>query len=136
MNRLRGMNPRTATKEELLAPRLCPRGYWKPHRMLVPAASCGVLENNMTESETSSPIKFPCDFVIKVMGKANSQFEERVLNIVLRHFPDNDLHKVSKRSSRDNNYLALSVTVHPENQKQLDALYKDLSQIDDVLFTL
>ena len=90
----------------------------------------------MTDSETSSPIKFPCDFVIKVMGKANSHFEERVFNIVLRHFPDNDLHQVTKRHSRDKNYLALSISVHPENQEQLDALYKDLSQADVVLFAL
>jgi len=90
----------------------------------------------MAEPETSSPIKFPCDFVIKVMGKASMHFEERVFNIVLRHFPENDLHSVTKRPSRDNNYMALSITIHPENQDQLDALYKDLSQADEVLFAL
>ena len=70
------------------------------------------------------------------MGTANSQFEERVFNIVLKHFPDNDLHQVNKHPSRDNNYIALSITVHPENKEQLDALYQDLSKANEVLFAL
>jgi len=90
----------------------------------------------MADNERSSPIKFPCDFVVKVMGKATTGFEECVFNIVLRHFPDNDLHNVNKRPSRDNNYVALSITVHPENQKQLDALYEDLSKSKEVIMAL
>ena len=70
------------------------------------------------------------------MGASNKQFEERVLNIVLQHFPDNDLQNIKKRPSRDNNYLALSITVHPENQAQLDALYEDLTKAEEVLFAL
>jgi len=88
------------------------------------------------EQETSSPIKFPCDFIVKIMGKANTQFEERVINIILRHFPDNDLQSIKKRSSRDNNYLSLSITVHPENQAQLDELYQELTNAEEVLFAL
>jgi uncharacterized protein len=90
----------------------------------------------MSEQESSSPIKFPCDFMVKIMGKANSQFEERVINIVLRHFPDTDLQSIKKRASRDNNYLSLSITVHPENKAQLDGLYQELTNAEEVLFAL
>ncbi len=90
----------------------------------------------MTDNEKSSPIKFPCDFVVKVMGKATKGFEKCVFDIVLQHFPNNDLHNVNKRPSRDNNYVALSITVHPENQSQLDALYEDLSKSEEVIMAL
>lgn len=90
----------------------------------------------MTKEEKSSPINFPCDFVVKVMGKASTRFEEQVLNIVLRHFPNNNLNNIIKRNSRDNNYAALSVTVHAQSQEQLNALYEDLTKADEVLFAL
>jgi uncharacterized protein len=89
----------------------------------------------MTE-ETTTLIKFPCDFSIKIMGKSNLQFEERALNIVLQHYPDADLKKIKKRHSKDKNFLAITVTVHAENQAQLDALYQSLTNADEVLFAL
>ena len=83
-----------------------------------------------------SAINFPCDFVIKVIGKSNKQFEERAINIVLRHYPDVDLEKMTKRTSRDNNFVAITFSVYAKNKKQLDALYQELSSADEVLFAL
>ena len=83
-----------------------------------------------------SPIKFPCEFVIKVMGKANTQFEERAINIVLRHYPNTNLEKLTKRTSRDNNFLAITFIVYAKNKKELDTLYQELSSADEVLFAL
>lgn len=86
--------------------------------------------------EEESLIKFPCDFVIKVMGKANHRFQERVINIVLRHYPDVDLEKMTKRHSRDHNFIALTLTIHAESKEQLDNLYRELSAAEEVLFAL
>ncbi|MCB1827248.1 MAG: DUF493 domain-containing protein [Coxiellaceae bacterium] len=86
--------------------------------------------------EKESLIKFPCDFIIKVMGRANLQFEERVINIVLRHYPEIDLEKMTKRPSRDNNFVAFTFTVHAKNKVELDALYQELSAAEEVLFAL
>lgn len=86
--------------------------------------------------EEDSPIKFPCNFAIKVMGKDNKRFEERVTNIILRHYPEADLEKTTKRHSSDNNFIALTFTVHAESKKQLDDLYRDLTATEEVLFAL
>lgn len=90
----------------------------------------------MNEQEEESLIQFPCDFVIKVMGKANHQFEERVINIVLRHYPEIDLEKLVKRHSRDKNFIALTFTVYAQSKSELDNLYRELSAADEVLFAL
>ncbi len=87
----------------------------------------------MTDEEKKAVINFPCDFTIKVMGKANEAFEKAVFTIVEKQFEN---HKTQKRPSRDNNYIALSITVHAENQEQLDAIYHDLSNCDAVLMAL
>jgi len=90
----------------------------------------------ITRSGKVAAIKVPCDFVVKVMGKSNKQFEERVINIILRHYPNADLEKMVKRSSHDNNFMAITVTVHAKSKEQLDALYQELSDADEVLFAL
>ena len=35
-----------------------------------------------------SPLAFPCDFPIKVMGRKQPGFAQTVVEIVLRHAPD------------------------------------------------
>lgn len=86
--------------------------------------------------EFSSPIEFPCDFIIKVMGKSDSDFEEQVIAIVKQHYPELKDDAVSKRPSKDNNYLAITVTIYAESKEQLDALYQDLSNEPTILMAL
>lgn len=86
--------------------------------------------------EYSSPLKFPCDFIIKVMGESTPEFETRVLAIVQQHFPQVDAAQFTKRPSKDNNYIALTVTVYAESKAQLDACYQDLSSEPMVLMAL
>lgn len=92
--------------------------------------------NKSNQEEYSGPINFPCDFMIKVMGKANDAFEGKVYEIFHRHFPDVDKKNFSLRYSKDRNYLAISVTVHAENQPQLDSIYSELTQAPDVIMAL
>ena len=88
------------------------------------------------QPEHSSPLQFPSDFTVKVVGKANDAFEHTVLAVVRQHFPSFGNGNYSKRLSKDDNYLALSITVHAENKAQLDALYQDLSNTPEVLMAL
>ena len=37
-----------------------------------------------------SPLAFPCDFPIKVMGRKHPGFAQTVMEIVLKHAPDFD----------------------------------------------
>ncbi|MDF1653492.1 MAG: DUF493 domain-containing protein [Coxiellaceae bacterium] len=84
----------------------------------------------------SSPIQFPCDFVIKVMGKQQDSFKQTVLKHVQQHYPDIKQSDLSERASKDGNYLAITVTVHAESQDDLDKLYKDLTSDPEVLMAL
>ena len=95
-----------------------------------------VLNMSDPNEEYSSPIEFPCDFIIKVMGKADEKFEEAVFTIILHHFPTFDRNLITKRASKDNNYWALTFTVYVESKPQLDKIYQDLSDCQEVLMAL
>ena len=81
-------------------------------------------------------LRFPCDFPIKVMGKADPGFEALVVGIVRRHAPDLGEGAVSARGSSGGRYLALTLTVRAESRGQLDAIYRELSSHPDVLMSL
>jgi len=80
-------------------------------------------------------LKFPCDYPIKVMGKTDSDVEKNVLAIVKQHFPEFNS-EIEKRLSRDDNYVALTITVHATSRQQLEEIYMALTQCKDVLMTL
>lgn len=90
----------------------------------------------MTKPKDKSLIKFPCDFVIKVMGKHNSQFEDKVLAIVRQFFPDFGNGHLKRHLSKNKNYLSLTITVHAESKQRLDELYQALSDAPEVLMAL
>ncbi len=87
----------------------------------------------MTESKALS---FPCDFPLKIMGRAAPDFDVLVVSIVLRHVGSVREDAVSVRESRGGAYLAVTVTVRAENQDQLDALYRELSGHERILMVL
>lgn len=83
-----------------------------------------------------TPIQFPCDFLIKIIGKADSDFEKTAIQIVKNHFPNWDNTKLEKKFSKDNNFLSLSITVHALSKPELDALYQALSDEPLVVMAL
>lgn len=72
-------------------------------------------------------IEFPCDFPLKVMGKAEEDFAQAIVAVVLRHAPDFDAASVEMRPSKAGNYLSLTCTVRATSKAQLDALYRELT---------
>ena len=72
-------------------------------------------------------IEFPCDFPIKVMGKAADGFAQAVADVVLKHAPDFDAATMEMRPSKAGNYLSLTCTIRAVSQAQLDALYRELT---------
>jgi putative lipoic acid-binding regulatory protein len=76
---------------------------------------------------SESPLKFPTDFPIKVMGRRADGFAQQVLEIVLRHAPDFEASTLEMRASREGNYLSVTVTINATSREQLDNLYRELS---------
>jgi putative lipoic acid-binding regulatory protein len=72
-------------------------------------------------------LEFPCEFPLKIMGKADDGLAQVVLDIVSVHAPDFDGATMEMRASSGGNYLSLTCTVIARSKPQLDALYTDLS---------
>jgi putative lipoic acid-binding regulatory protein len=72
-------------------------------------------------------LEFPCEFPLKIMGKADDGLAQVVLDIVTIHAPDFDGATMEMRASSGGNYLSLTCTVIARSKPQLDALYTDLS---------
>ena len=53
-------------------------------------------------------LEFPCDFPLKIMGKAHDELAQAVLTIVTRHAPDFDGATMEMRASSGGNYLSLT----------------------------
>jgi len=84
----------------------------------------------------SSPLAFPCDFPIKVMGRKQPRFVQAVTGIVRKHAPDFDAATVEMRPSRQGKYLSVTCTVRATSRQQLDALYQELCDHPDVVMVL
>ena len=74
----------------------------------------------------ASPLTFPCEFPIKVMGRTQPGFAQAVVEIVTRHAPDFDAATVQMRPSREGNYLSVTTTIRATSREQLDNLYREL----------
>ena len=83
-----------------------------------------------------SPIEYPLDFPVKVMGRNKPGFAQLVAGIVARHAPDFDAAGLEMRPSRQNNYLSVTCTIRATSREQLDALYTELSGHPDVSMVL
>lgn len=81
-------------------------------------------------------LKFPCDFSIKVMGKATENFDLLVVEIVRRHCKDLKEGAVTIRSSSGGKYLSVTVSFIAQSRTQLDALYIELSGHERVMMVL
>lgn len=78
----------------------------------------------MTEE---SLIEYPCDFPIKIMGKAEQDFTQVVLEIIKHHAPDFDESTMKVLASKGGNYLSITCTIRATSRSQLDALYQTLT---------
>lgn len=88
------------------------------------------------EEQPESLLKFPCDFVIKVFGNNNDEFEITVITIIRKHCEEVSETAFTTRPSKDGKYLALSATVHIDSKEQLDDIYRELSSNPNVLMVL
>jgi hypothetical protein len=87
-------------------------------------------------SNEKGKLVFPCPFTFKIIGLANEEFEGEVLKIMNQHFPQLSEGAISQKLSKNNKYLAFTITVNAISQPQLDAAYLDLSNNPLVLFAL
>lgn len=81
-------------------------------------------------------LQFPCEFPIKVMGKANDAFEVAVLTIIRKYVPSLAENALKIKPSKDGNYTAITITIQAQSKQQMDSIYQELTASEHVLVAL
>jgi putative lipoic acid-binding regulatory protein len=81
-------------------------------------------------------IDFPSRFPLKVFGTKNQKFEVDVLSLVKAHCPGDEKIEISSRESKNGKYTALTLTFTVSSKRQLEDIYQDLYDCDQVVMTL
>jgi len=90
----------------------------------------------MKDPDQDTLFDFPCQFPIKVMGKACEEFEHEIIKIMQVHIADFKESALTRRDSAKSNYVSLTVTITATSRKQLDAIYMDLTASELVIMAL
>jgi len=88
----------------------------------------------MSASETL--LEFPCQFPIKMMGRADAGIGDIAVRLVERHAGPVAADCVETAHSRNGNFLSVTVTIEAQSQQQLERIYNDLSNHEDILVAL
>lgn len=86
--------------------------------------------------EGETLLEFPCRFPIKAAGRAGVGLEALVIEIVRRHAPDLDETLVSVRESSAGNWVSVTLVIEATSKTQLDAIYRELSAHEQVVWAL
>jgi|TARA_B110000971_G_scaffold130866_1_gene133951 putative lipoic acid-binding regulatory protein len=81
-------------------------------------------------------IEFPSRFPLKVFGTKNEKFEVDVLSLVKAHCSVNEKIETTSRESKNGKYTALTITFTASSKDQLEDIYQDLHDCDQVVMTL
>lgn len=81
-------------------------------------------------------MEFPCDFPIKVMGEDSPAFRDAVRNLVQVHTGPLPDEAIAIALSRQERFVSITITVRAQSREQLDRIYQDLTDHDDVKMAL
>jgi putative lipoic acid-binding regulatory protein len=92
-------------------------------------------ENHPDESALGL-LKYPNLYPLKVFGNQDDDFEEIVLQLVRARCPQAEHIDVRRRPSKGGKYLALTLTFTVYTQQQLEQIYQDLYECEQVVMSL
>jgi uncharacterized protein len=84
----------------------------------------------------ASPLQYPCDFPIKVLGNTRAGFAQAVLDIIQRHAPEFDAASMEMKTSKRGRYLSVTCVIRATSRDQLDGLYRELCDHPMVVMVL
>ena len=90
----------------------------------------------MSESKSNKLLEFPCSFPIKMMGRADDGFSDIAVGLVEQHVGKIAPDAIQTSASRNGTFLSVTVTIDAQSQEQLDNIYNDLSNHEDILVAL
>lgn len=89
-----------------------------------------------TQNEQETLFEFPCKFPVKAMGRDEKSLEALVTGIVLRHAELWMDEPVTTIPSSSGKYLSVTVIIEATSKPQLDRIYQDLTDCEQVLIAL
>ncbi len=90
----------------------------------------------MSDEKKESLLEFPCEFPIKMMGRVSEDFRNTAVVLVEKHAGKIAEQSIAVAPSRNGNFLSVTVTIVAESQEQLDNIYQDLTDHEDILVAL
>ena len=91
-------------------------------------------ESGANQEETL--LEFPCKFPVKAMGRDKDDFEALVTTIVSAHAEIVTDVPVKIIPSGSGTYISVTVTIEAHSKAQLDRIYQDLTDCEQVLVAL
>ena len=85
---------------------------------------------------SQSPLQFPTDYPIKVVGRTSRELRTRIDTVVVEHVPDLDPARVSERASGAGNFTAITYVIVARSREQVTALVGALAATDGVLMVI
>lgn len=92
--------------------------------------------SSQSEESALALIDYPSRFPLKVFGNQSDEFENIVLDLVRARCPEAEHIEIRKRSSKRGKYLALTLTFTVYSQQQLEEIYQDLYDCEQVVMSL
>lgn len=81
-------------------------------------------------------LEYPGQYLLKVFGNQSDDFESVVLDLVRARCPQAEHIDVRRRNSKGGKYLALTLTFTVYSQQQLEEIYRDLYDCEQVVMSL
>jgi putative lipoic acid-binding regulatory protein len=81
-------------------------------------------------------ISYPALFPLKIMGRADTELETLIMDIVRRHDASFTPARIERRLSAQGRYLSLTCTVTATSRAMLDNLYRELSAHPRIRYVL
>ena len=90
-----------------------------------------------TERTGLALLDYPAPFPLKVFGNQQDEdFEATVVDLVRARIPQAEHIDIKRRSSKGGKYVALTLTFTAYTQQQLEDIYQDLYDCDQVVMSL
>lgn len=90
----------------------------------------------MVKETEQTLLEFPCRFPVKAMGRQTETFEATVIRIVSGHADFWDDQSVKINPSSAGKFVSVTITVRATSQQQLDAIYQELTDCEEVLMAI
>ncbi len=81
-------------------------------------------------------LDYPVQFPLKVFGRPSEDFEATVVELVRARIPQAEHIAIKRRSSKGGKYVALTLTFTVYTQQQLEDIYQDLYDCEQVVMSL